>query len=87
MTLGNGLTERDLIVHDEQNRNPAYAFLLSRMDETPGFPTPLGVLRAVDAPLYETGIHEQIQQRHRQEGQGRPRQAAARRRHLGSEVG
>ena len=24
------------------------------MDATPGFPTPIGVLRAVDAPRYET---------------------------------
>ena len=30
------------------------------MDSTPGFPTPLGVLRAVDAPVYETGINEQV---------------------------
>jgi 2-oxoglutarate ferredoxin oxidoreductase subunit beta len=61
VTLGeNGVTEADLIVHDERHPNPAYAFLLSRMDSTPGFPTPLGVLRAVDAPVYETGINEQV---------------------------
>ena len=58
--LGDGVTEKDLIVHDERNPNPGYAFLLSRMDSTPGFPTPLGVLRAVDAPAYETAIHEQV---------------------------
>ena len=47
VTLGeNGVTENDLIVHDERHPNPAYAFLLSRMDQQPGFPTPLGVLRA-----------------------------------------
>ena len=34
--LGNGITEKDLIVHDEHHPNPAYAFLLSRMDATPG---------------------------------------------------
>ena len=55
-----GITEQDLLVHDERNPNPGYAFLLSRMDSTPGFPTPLGVLRAVDAPVYETAINEQI---------------------------
>jgi 2-oxoglutarate ferredoxin oxidoreductase subunit beta len=58
--LGNGVTEKDLIVHDERHPNPAYAFLLSRMDATPGFPTPLGVLRAVDAPVYENQIAEQL---------------------------
>ena len=62
VTLGNGVTEKDLIVHDERHPNPAYAFLLSRMDATPGFPTPLGVLRAVDAPLFEDGMNEQVQQ-------------------------
>jgi 2-oxoglutarate/2-oxoacid ferredoxin oxidoreductase subunit beta len=55
-----GITEQDILVHDERNPNPGYAFLLSRMDSTPGFPTPLGVLRAVDAPVYETAINEQI---------------------------
>ena len=63
-------TERDLIIHDEQNRNPAYAFLLSRMDQTPGFPTPLGVLRAISDPLYEMGIHEQIRSVMAKKGKG-----------------
>jgi 2-oxoglutarate ferredoxin oxidoreductase subunit beta len=58
--LGDGISEKDLIVHDERHPNPAYAFLLSRMDATPGFPTPLGVLRAVDAPVYETQNAEQL---------------------------
>ena len=30
--LGDGVAEEDLLVHDERNPNPAYAFLLSRMD-------------------------------------------------------
>ncbi|HZO07998.1 MAG TPA: 2-oxoacid:ferredoxin oxidoreductase subunit beta, partial [Myxococcota bacterium] len=34
--------------------------LLSRMDQAPGFPTPLGVLRAVDAPPYERQIADQL---------------------------
>ncbi len=58
--LGNGITEKDLIIHDEGHPNPAYAFLLSRMDGRPGFPTPIGVLRAVDAPTYESGVNTQI---------------------------
>jgi 2-oxoglutarate ferredoxin oxidoreductase subunit beta len=58
--LGNGVTEKDLIVHDERHPNPAYAFLLSRMDEHPGFPSPLGVLRAVDGPRYEDEANEQL---------------------------
>jgi 2-oxoglutarate/2-oxoacid ferredoxin oxidoreductase subunit beta len=62
VTLGNGLTDKDVIVHDVRHPNPAYAFLLSRMDGRPGFPTPLGVLRAVDAPVYEEGMSEQLRQ-------------------------
>jgi 2-oxoglutarate ferredoxin oxidoreductase subunit beta len=58
--LGKGASESDLIVHDEKNPNPAYAFLLSRMDATPGFPTPIGVLRAVDAPVYEDAMNGQV---------------------------
>ena len=70
VTLGGGVTEQDLIVHDERNPNPAYAFLLSRMDATPGFPTPLGVLRAVDAPRYEAQIAEQVRAVTEKKGKG-----------------
>jgi len=70
VTLGNGITEKDLIVHDERHPNPAYAFLLSRMDGTPGFPTPLGVLRAVEAPCYEAGMNAQLRQAVAKKGEG-----------------
>jgi 2-oxoglutarate ferredoxin oxidoreductase subunit beta len=70
VTLGNGVTEKDLIVHDERHPKPAYAFMLSRMDGTPGFPTPLGVLRAVDAPRYEVGMNEQVQLAIQKKGPG-----------------
>jgi 2-oxoglutarate ferredoxin oxidoreductase subunit beta len=68
--LGSGVTEKDLIVHDEHHPNPAYAFLLSRMDATPGFPTPLGVLRSVDAPSYETQIADQLKAVAAKKGKG-----------------
>src|SRR5207244_6944548 len=70
VALGGGITEKDLIVHDERHPNPAYAFLLSRMDGTPGFPTPLGVLRAVDAPRYEAGMNDQLRQAVAKKGRG-----------------
>jgi 2-oxoglutarate ferredoxin oxidoreductase subunit beta len=70
VTLGNGIGEKDLIVHDERHPNPAYAFLLSRMDEHPGFPSPLGVLRAVDAPRYEVATNEQIDRVIAKKGKG-----------------
>jgi 2-oxoglutarate ferredoxin oxidoreductase subunit beta len=70
VSLGQGVTEADLIVHDERNPSPAYAFLLSRMDGTPGFPTPLGVLRAVDAPVYEDGMNDQVRAVQERKGKG-----------------
>ena len=68
--LGNGVGVNELIVHDENAHNPAYAFLLSRMDATPGFPTPIGVLRAVEAVRYEDRIAEQILEVTAKRGQG-----------------
>src|SRR5207237_97744 len=70
VTLGNGVGEADLIVHDERHPNPAYAFLLSRMDSTPGFPTPLGVLRGVDQPTFEAGMNDQLRQIIAKKGKG-----------------
>jgi 2-oxoglutarate ferredoxin oxidoreductase subunit beta len=70
VTLGNGLSEKDLVVHDERNPDPAYAWLLSRMDTRPGFPSPIGVLRAVEAPCYEDAITEQVQRVREKKGPG-----------------
>jgi 2-oxoglutarate ferredoxin oxidoreductase subunit beta len=70
VTLGNGVSEDDMLVHDEHNPNPAYAFLLSRMDAEPGFPTPIGVLRAVEAPRYELEITEQLRRVTEKKGEG-----------------
>ncbi len=70
VTLGNGVTEEDLVVHDERNPNPAYAFLLSRMDSRPDFPTPIGVLRAVEAPCYEQEVAQQLQAVTARKGEG-----------------
>jgi 2-oxoglutarate ferredoxin oxidoreductase subunit beta len=70
VTLGDGVSEDDLVIHDEHNPNPAYAFLLSRMDAQPGFPTPIGILRSVDAPRYELEIAEQINRVTEKKGPG-----------------
>jgi 2-oxoglutarate ferredoxin oxidoreductase subunit beta len=42
----------ELAVHDEERPNPAYAFMLSQLVH-PNYPTPVGVLRAVDRPRYD----------------------------------
>jgi 2-oxoglutarate ferredoxin oxidoreductase subunit beta len=71
VALGNGITEKDLLVHDEHNPNPIYAFALSRMDSMPGFPTPIGVLRALQGvPRYEDLIQQQIRDVIAKKGKG-----------------
>ena len=60
VTLGNGVSEKDLVVHDE--KAPIfYSFMLAEM-EPPAFPVPIGVFRSVDAPVLEVAMHEQMAQ-------------------------
>jgi 2-oxoglutarate ferredoxin oxidoreductase subunit beta len=60
VTLGNGVSESDLLVHDEHNPNPNYAFVLATMDSMPGFPTPVGIFRSWDLPRYEDVMAQQV---------------------------
>jgi len=69
--LGNGITESDLIIHDENDPRPAYAFMLAHMEEMPGFPAPIGVLRAWEnVPRYEDLIAQQIRDVQAKRGKG-----------------
>ena len=69
--LGNGITEKELLVHDAHHPRPSYAFLLSHMEHRAGFPTPIGVLRAWDdLPRYEDLMNEQIQEVIKKRGRG-----------------
>jgi 2-oxoglutarate/2-oxoacid ferredoxin oxidoreductase subunit beta len=58
VTLGNGITVDDLLIHDERAEDLTLAFLLSRF-VFPDFPECLGVFRAVDKPTYESLVHGQ----------------------------
>ncbi|HEY9548515.1 MAG TPA: 2-oxoacid:ferredoxin oxidoreductase subunit beta [Kiloniellaceae bacterium] len=53
VTLGGGITEADLLVHDETDR--AMAFLLAAM-QPPLMPVALGVLFCDPAPSYESSV-------------------------------
>ncbi|HEY3174481.1 MAG TPA: 2-oxoacid:ferredoxin oxidoreductase subunit beta [Candidatus Polarisedimenticolia bacterium] len=57
--LGDGITEEDLVVHDERRPDPDLAFELSRLTH-PLFPTPLGVFRSVELPTSEDLIWAQV---------------------------
>ena len=55
--LGDGLTEDDLLVHDEADET--LAFLLSRLFY-PDFPEPVGVLYAVEDDCYEDLLQQEV---------------------------
>lgn len=67
--LGDGVTEKDLLVHDEQAPEPTLAYLLSRMRQ-PDFPEPIGVFRAVDRPKYDERLNTQVAEAVRSQGPG-----------------
>jgi len=56
VALGGGVTEKDLVVHDETNLS--LAFMLGNF-EAP-LPTPIGVFYAVARPTYDAAINQQL---------------------------
>jgi 2-oxoglutarate ferredoxin oxidoreductase subunit beta len=68
--LGKGITEDDLLFHDEKAPEPSLAYLLSRMRHEDGYPEPIGVFRCVERPRYDAMINEQIEQATSERGVG-----------------
>lgn len=68
--LGKGITEDDLLFHDEKASEPSLAYLLSRLRYEDGFPEPIGVFRAVDAPRYDLELNKQVEQARETKGAG-----------------
>ncbi len=54
-----GITEKDILVHDVTTVNPTVHFMLSRMDY-PEFPVPAGVIRAVKRDTYNDLMDDQM---------------------------
>jgi len=69
VALGDGVREEDLLHHDERAAEPSLAYLLSRM-RYPDFPEPVGVLRALERPCYETLLDAQIDAARERRGEG-----------------
>lgn len=67
--LGKGISEDDLLFHDERSPEPSLAYLLSRM-RYPDFPEPIGVFRAVERPMYDELLNHQIAQAKTKWGEG-----------------
>ena len=68
--LGKGISEDDLLFHDEKAPEPSLAYLLSRMRYEDGYPEPIGVFRCVERPQYDTMINEQVEQAINERGKG-----------------
>ena len=62
--------EERLLVHDEQRQDPSLAFALSRLADTPTVPTPVGVFRDVERPIYESEVQRQLVGASEQRGPG-----------------
>ena len=62
--------EDRLLVHDEARPDPTLAFALSRLADSPTTPTPMGVFRAVDRPVYGDAMNAQIASAQERQGKG-----------------
>jgi 2-oxoglutarate/2-oxoacid ferredoxin oxidoreductase subunit beta len=62
VTIGeNGITEKDLLVHDATCENATLHTMLAMM-EGPEFPIAMGVIRAVEEETYDTAVETQIEE-------------------------
>ena len=63
VTVGeNGVTEKDILVHDAHREDPTLAFMLANLSVKPGFPTPIGVFRSVRKPSADENTWRIIQE-------------------------
>jgi 2-oxoglutarate/2-oxoacid ferredoxin oxidoreductase subunit beta len=62
--------EEALLVHDEHHETSSLAFALSRIAHTPTGPTPVGVFRDVERPVYDELMAEQIATAKEKRGEG-----------------
>ncbi len=67
--LGDGVSEEDLLVHDETAEDPYLALILSRM-WWPDYPVPVGVFRRVERPTHDVLMTAQIEDAIAQRGAG-----------------
>lgn len=67
VTLGDGFTEADILVHDEHVDSTLLSYILSRTDRL-GLPTPIGVFRAVEKPTYDRMLEDQVEEATGQRG-------------------
>lgn len=62
VTIGeNGITEDDLMIHDPEAENHAYANIIASL-EAPEFPVPVGCFRKIQRPTYDELLDQQVQE-------------------------
>jgi 2-oxoglutarate/2-oxoacid ferredoxin oxidoreductase subunit beta len=59
-----------LLVHDEHRPDPTLAFALSRLADRPTVPTPIGVFRDVERPVYDAEVQRQLAAAQDRQGPG-----------------
>ncbi|MEI6851388.1 MAG: 2-oxoacid:ferredoxin oxidoreductase subunit beta [Bacteroidota bacterium] len=60
VTIGeNGVTEDDLLVHDQYSQDPGIHLMLAKM-QPPHYPVAMGVIRSAMFPTYDDLVEEQI---------------------------
>lgn len=64
-----GMDTKDLLIHNEQNPDPSYAYLLTQMQH-PNLPVPFGVFRQILKPTYDDMMETQIQAAIKKRGKG-----------------
>jgi 2-oxoglutarate ferredoxin oxidoreductase subunit beta len=64
------VSEDALVTHDERRDDPSLAFALSRIADGPTGPTPFGVFRDVERPVYGEIMEHQLRRAADQQGPG-----------------
>ncbi|HKD32092.1 MAG TPA: 2-oxoacid:ferredoxin oxidoreductase subunit beta [Gaiellaceae bacterium] len=59
-----------LLVHDEHARTPSLAAAVARLSHTPHGPTPIGVFRDIERPVYDRLMDEQLERAREEQGEG-----------------
>ncbi len=62
--------EEALLVHDAHRAEPSLAFALAHLAERPTEPTPIGVFREIDRPVYGEAMDQQLEEAKGRLGEG-----------------
>jgi len=65
-----GVAADELLVHDEHAETTSLANALARLSHTPHGPTPIGVFRDVERPVYDRLLDEQLERARQEQGEG-----------------